>query len=39
MNEALIPIVIFVLIYGVITFELVNKSVAALSGVACVTCF
>ena len=34
MDSILIPVVVFLLVYIVITFELVNKALAAFSGVA-----
>jgi hypothetical protein len=34
MENALIPIIVFVLVYIALTFELVNKAVAALAGVS-----
>ena len=34
MEGALIPIIVFLVVYAAITFELVNKAVAVLSGVA-----
>ena len=34
MESMLIPIIVFLLVYIAITFELVNKAVAAFSGVA-----
>ena len=33
MEGALIPIIVFLIVYAAITFELVNKAVAALLGV------
>jgi len=34
MDSALVPIIVFLLVYIALTFELVNKAVAALAGVA-----
>ena len=33
MHGALLPIIVFVLVYAAITFELLNKAVAAMLGV------